>query len=218
MDQISRYRQLRKTCGGQAIAELAVCLIVMLVLMLGVLLISALTQVNVTNAIASRTETDRHLRSGSGKGSAVYIERWSYGGNPQIKGFEKGIPFTADDKPVTGGGAAGQIYLDQLHAMHPDEDGGSMDVRTMGGNSTGYLPDGYNQPRVVANFSGDLFLNAANLRGGSSEVTDPLAEKSFKSLKEAYKNLFGFQSARVEDTTYLPAKPEVALPESATGK
>ena len=59
---LRKILQKRILQGGQAISELAVCLVALLIVLLGFLLLSTLSQEGVTNVIASRQDADKNAR------------------------------------------------------------------------------------------------------------------------------------------------------------
>lgn len=200
----STIRRKRTAQGGQAIAEMAVCLIALMVVLLGFLLVSSLSHENVTNAILSRQQADKHFRnSQSSVGSQEKnIAYWNYG--------DRGIPFNGDDKPVTSTSRGGGDFFGELV-----DNNGRFDFRTAGGN--GWLPDEYNPLRKLQ--QSDLLLDAANLTAGTYSENDPLEKRGLSSLKSAFRNLLGVKgSFQMTDHTFMPQKATVTLPEHATGQ
>lgn len=200
-------RKLRKRCSGQAIPELAVCLVALLIVLLGYLLLSSLTLENVDNVIKAREKADRNARRG-GKISASEarnIVSWDYG--------EKGIAFTGNDKPRSRQDASGLNFIRELSTVpEPPGSARSFDLTAATPNSYGYLPVDHN---ATVNLSLlNLFLNAANLSAGKASENNPLEKRGCGSLREAFQNLFGIRSFRLKDTVFLPAQPSIARPEN----
>lgn len=199
---IRQIRERRKTQSGQALAELAVCLIALLVLLLGFFLISALTMGNVENVIDAREEADKRARDGTlGGESAQNISHWSYG--------NRNIPFTADDVPVTQSDALGAAYLNELNIP-----GRNFNLASAGGSAKEYLQTYYNP---VPNISAvNVFLHAANLSAGTTKITDPLKKRNLANLREAFERMFGVTNFEIEDTVFIPARATVPDPETVT--
>jgi len=198
---LKQLRNMRRREGGQAIAELAVCLIGLLICLLAYFLISAVTQENVENVIESRVIADRSVRKGGtgGDGSAENIAEWNYG--------NRDIPFTKDDTVKTGASTDGPVFTTELQAEN-------IDLTTLRG--TDYMPSCYNHAYGLS--MSKIFLNAADLVEGTATESDPLGKRSLTSLKDAFKSMFGVRSFFLSDNTCMPAKPIVPLPENATGQ
>ena len=201
---INRLRQRRSPEGGQAIAEMAVCLIALMAVILGFLLVSTLAHENVSNVILSRQEADKNFRNSqsSSVGKVENIAQWNYG--------ERGVPFNNDDTPVLNGNRSGEHFSRELI-----DNSGKFDFRTAGGN--GWLPDEYNALRSLQ--VGNMMVDAANLSAGVATESDPLAKRGLNSLKEAFRNILGVNGTfQLTDYTFMPVKPDVTEPEQATGE
>ncbi len=198
-------REKRKKQGGQALAELAVCLIAVVVCFLGILLVGAVSQARVSNVIESRSDADANqMNSNAVQSHAQNISYWDYGGKQDIR--MPAVPFTADDRPVLEGNSRDDVFVNQLR-----DNTGTFALDQAGGGGKDYLRDEYNAARQ---FSGSpLFLTAAELIRGVSDKNDPLAEKNLSALKIAAGNIFKIRSFQITDETYLPKKATVPLPE-----
>lgn len=197
-----QIRKRKKTQGGQALAELAVCLVALMVLLLGFFLISALTMGNVENVIDAREEADQRARDGTlGGESAQNISHWSYG--------NRNIAFTADDTPVTQSDVAGVFYLSELNAADRN-----FDLAAAGGASKEYLQSHYNPATNISVVN--VFLHAANLSAGTTKITDPLEKRNLSNLREAFNRMFGVTNFSIEDTVFIPAKATVPDPETVS--
>ncbi len=199
----SMIRNRRRRQSGQAIAELAVCLVVLIVCFLGILLTAAISRERVNNVILSRTDADDRRQSLNlyGHYEGTSIQRWDYGGNDEI-GLPA-VPFTADDRKVTGD-QNDSSFFDQLQ----DNTGNFV----LGQVDTSSIPFATNAARLM---TAPLYLSAAGLLRGASSNDDPL-EEHFKELKAAVNNLFGISSFSMSDETFLPGRAAVPLPEEQT--
>ncbi len=206
--KISRLKlllQKRTRQGGQAIAELAVCLIGLLVILLGFLLLSSLSQEGVTNVITARQNADKNARNGqssSGNSNATAnISHWNYG--------SRGIPFNQDDMPVKSSNTGGEVFFNQL-----TDNSGKFNL-TSAGNGT-WMPEYYNPLKKLQ--QDDILLDAANLTVGAASEKDPLGKRGLKSLKQSIRNILGVRADfKLTDQVFMPEKADVLLPEEATG-
>lgn len=200
--KLSRIRQCRKTQNGQALAELTVCLIALMVVLLGFFLISALTMGNVENVIDAREEADKRAREGTlGGENAQNISHWAYG--------NRNIAFTADDTPVTQSDAYGAKFLEILRI--PGED---FTLTSAGGSGKEYLQIHYNPVPDIS--AVNVFLSAANLTAGTTKITDPLERRNLSNLQEAFNRVFGITDFSIVDTVFMPARVTVPDPETVT--
>lgn len=193
-------RKIRRRCSGQAIPELSVCLVALLIVLLGYLLISSLVLENVDNVIAARERADRNARRGTPpSGEEQNILSWDYG--------EKGIAFTGNDKPrLVRIDSSGLNFTQEL-----TDHSGIFSLPAATPNSTGCLPNDYNKTTNLSPLN--LFLHAANLTCGKAAENDPLGKRGLGSLKESFKNFFGIRSFLLTDTVFLPARPSIVRPE-----
>lgn len=205
ISHLKQILQKRTRQGGQAIAELAVCLMGLLVILLGFFLLSTLSQEGVTNVIAARQDADKNAQNGQsslgGGNTMANISHWDYG--------SRGIPFNRDDSPVKSTSTGGAVFFSQL-----TDHSGKFDFRTAG---NGYwLPEYYNPLKSLQ--QDDILLDAANLTAGVSSEKDPLGKRGLESLKKSARNILGVRADfEVFDIVFMPEKVEVPLPEEATG-
>ena len=205
---ISRLKsilQKRSRQGGQAIAELTVCLIGLMVVLVGFLLLSTLSQESVTNVIAARQDADKNARNSQssvgGSKNKTTISHWNYG--------ERGIPFTQNDQPVKSTNTGGEKFFSQLI-----DNSGKFNLKTAG-NGT-WMPEYYNPLKKLQ--QDKIMLDAANLTIGTANENDPLGKHGLESLKQPVKNILGVRSIEMSDMAFMPKKAIVPLPEEATGK
>ncbi len=183
--------------GGQALAELCVCLIGLIVVILAYFLISALTSVNVDNVIDARETADRIARgsgSSAGKNDAKSIVDWDYG--------NRDIPFTKDDTPILASGMDGLVFITELQ-----DNTGEFNLTSVGSVNDGFLIPDYNASKNLS--PGDIFLDAANLASGTATETDPLGKRGLTNLKGAFKKFFGVSSFEMSDTVFIPVKANI---------
>lgn len=182
-----------KSQSGQAITELAVCLIAIMSVVLGFMLVSALSIESVRNALTARAKADANAVSGVlSSDQGTHIIDWNYGAD--------NIPFTQDDIPNTTFMSDGDYFAEQMIAM--DEKTGL----TFTPSDTSISSDN--------NFTSDLssvnlFLFAADLSAGKGVQNDPLKERGLVDMEKAIRNLFGVWDFRLEDTAYIPARAEI---------
>lgn len=197
--------QKRSRQGGQAIAELAVCLMGLLVVLLGFLLLSTLSQEGITNVIAARQDADKNARNGQssvgGSNTLANISHWNYG--------ERGIPFNRDDIAVKSTNTSGAVFFNQLI-----DNSGKFNFKTAGNGD--WLPEYYNPLKKLQ--QDNILLDAANLTVGISTEKDPLGKRGLESLKQSARNILGVRADfAVTDVAFMPEKATVPLPEEATG-
>lgn len=196
-----RFYRRKRAIRGQAISELVVCLIGVLIVILGYLLISALSLENVDNLIRAREEADVSARSRTSGWAGKNIGVWDYGA--------RNIPFTQDDVAEDETIADSSAFAGELV-----DNGGTFNLLTASANSYGYLPSDYNASSSLSFIN--MMLNAANLAGGSANESDPLGKRGLDSLKDAIRNMFGTAQFQITDTVYIPVAPNVRDPESIT--
>lgn len=191
---ISEWKSRIRLQGGQAVVELAVCIVALIIVLLGYFLVSAVTLENVKNTMIARTKADENSRKGlnSSSGAAENILRWDYGNHD--------LPFTYDDKPSKGYSSDGSPFYPEIPTQEVLDK----------------VPDSFN---VIDSLSmTNLFLNAADLSEGTSKVNDPLEKRGLESLRHSFKNVFGVDSFQLKDSVFIPAAVSVPLPENNTGQ
>ena len=185
-----RIRTRRKTacrCSGQAIVEMAVCLVAILAVLGGFLLISGLGLENIQNAIRSREAVDQKARDGIVSSSGRLIRSWSYG--------DDGILFTRDDT-VSEWTPEVNSFLSELKDETEPLD----------------LKDSSAFPHIppANNFAADLsaarlFLSAAGLTAAKITESDPLAKRNLSSFRSLIKALIANPDFSLEDNAFMPA-------------
>ncbi len=201
---LRKILQKRILQGGQAISELAVCLVALLIVLLGFLLLSTLSQEGVTNVIASRQDADKNARGSvtsiGGSSTLENISHWDYG--------DRGVPFNRDDTPIKSSNNNGSTFFNQLTDNY-----GRFNFKTAGKGF--WLPEYYNPLKRLQ--QNDILLNAANLTVGISSEKDPLGKRGLEALKSAARNLLGVRADfEVTDYTFMPEKADVPLPEEVS--
>jgi hypothetical protein len=178
-------RGLRRGESGQAFAELAVSLVAILAAFVGFLLVAALGTDRVSTLIRAREEADMKSSGGISSQGGESIRYWDYG--------EDEIPFTTDDRAVTGSAGDGALFMRQL------------------ADNTGHvmLSNPPSASSLDSDFSAlqdsNLFVNAASLASGDAGTSNTLRDHNLGSLENAAHWLFGIKGTRVEDTVYMPA-------------
>lgn len=185
-------RTLRKTgsrCSGQAIVEMTVCLVAILIVLGGFLLITGLGLENIHNAIRSRETVDQKARDGIVSSSGRMIRSWSYGSD--------GILFTRDDR-VSEWSPDVNIFLSELKDETEPLD----------------MKDSHVFPHISTsnNFAGSLsaarlFLSAAELTSAKITESDPLAKRNLSSFRSLIKALIANPDFSLEDNAFMPTWP-----------
>ncbi len=190
----------RHTERGQAIAELTVCLILLLAVLLGFFFIATVTNENVSNAIAAREDADRSSRNGSVPltSHAKNISTWDYGGLD--------IPFTNNDIPREYSGTDANAFIGEL-----SDHSGQVQLTHA---TDDFISQQYNSTGSLSHMR--MFLNAARLANGTASESDPLGKHGLDSLKGGLKRLLGVGEIHLIDRAYMPAKPDVPEPQLVT--
>lgn len=181
-----------RCCSGQAIVEMAVCLVAILAVLGGFLLITGLGLENIHNAIRSREAVDQKARDGIVSNSGRMIRSWNYG--------KDGILFTRDDK-VSEWSPDANVFLTELK-----DDTEPLDMK-----------DSRTFPHIASshNFAGSLspaglFLPAAELTSAKITESDPLAKRNLASFRSLIKALIANTDFTLEDNAFMPAGPVVS--------
>ena len=182
-------RGLRRGESGQAFAELAVSLfLIILPAFVGFLLVAALASDRVSTLIRAREAADMKSSGGVSSQGGESIRYWDYGADE--------IPFTTDDHAVLGSAGDGALFKRQLV-----DNTGKLTL------SNPSLPF---DSEFASLQDSNMFVNAASLATGDARTTDSLREHNLGSLEYAVKWLFGVNGTRVEDTVYMPAHKDLA--------
>lgn len=176
--------------SGQAIVELAVSIVVLMLVMLAVMFFAVVGKESVKNLVRAREKADeRALSSVSGSTSAENIRRWDYGDDE--------IPFTADDKAVGGSGENGEYFVSQTVAVDPDEPNMTLDLRRGGPDENNFIGD------LPAS---SLFLFAAELTEGKETMNDPLGENELDDLEPGMDFVGLSGGIKLKDVVFLPVR------------
>ena len=162
---------------GQAIAEFVICLIAILFVFLGVLAMGVLSMESVACLIGARSDAD----------VASALE-WDRGPD--------GIPFTADDEPVTGMGS--ESFARNFDTREDVVEGTESVPMTL----AELAKNGYADGRAGET----TFLAAANLNGYTHTETDPLSKRGLPELQNMLRRIVGGGKFVLKDTVFIPAK------------
>lgn len=175
---------------GQAIAEFVVCLIAILFVFLGVLAMGVLSMESVSCLIGARSDADVASALGSSVGGSApeQILEWDRGPD--------GIPFTADDEPVTGMGS--ESFARNFNTREDVVEGTESVPMTL----AELAKNGYADGRAGET----TFLAAANLNGYTHTETDPLSKRGLPELQNMLRRIVGGGKFVLKDTVFIPAK------------
>lgn len=181
------FKSLHNDEKGQAIAEMAVCMIAIMAVFLGVVFAFAIGSTNIHNLINCRAEADRYAYSQvyeSSEGTeGMQIKTWNEGNDERM--------FTNDDEAVPGADYDPELFIGQLQTGDVD------------------LVNGLDAEQTPNNFAADLsgvgavFLESANLTVGS-EISDPYDEMQLEDLRGAFSTLFFSSDLIVKNSVYMP--------------
>ena len=172
-----------KSERGQAIIELALAMVAIMVVFLGIIFAYALGKLNVEGIVECRGTADDYAGNGTPGNSGQPILTWREGKDGRI--------FTNDDEAQAGGETDGQTYVDELKSDSID------------------LVTGFNHPYVHHNFatetlgSNSLFLNMANLTSFRT-VSDPYDIDELSDLQGAFSSLIYNSDLTVENSAFMP--------------
>ena len=180
----------RRSRRGQAIVEMAVCLVAILAVIGGFLLITGLGLENIQNAIRAREDADQQSRDGIVTASSGRVIRnWDYG--------QDGTLFTRDDR-ATDWSPDVSVFLTELKDETDPFD----------------MKDGTVFPHISAdrNFAanlspGRLFLAAAELASVRKTETDPLGKRNLTSFRGLIRSLITNPDFTLEDSAAMPVSP-----------
>lgn len=179
----------RRSGSGQAIAEMAVCLVAILAVVGGFLLITALGLENVQNAIRTREAVDQRARDGIATSSGRLIRNWNYGTD--------GILFTRDDAAVSWSPEEDVFFSELKDETEP------LDMK-----DKSVFPHISPQNNFAVSLAqGKLFLEAADLASAKVTESDPLSKRNLSSFKNLIKTLISNSDFTLEDRAFMPASP-----------
>ena len=179
----------KKHCRGQAVTEMMACLIGICFVILGMLFVSVVGSKGVRNILEARKDAESNIVHGSGSASGQSIGVWF---NIEA-GQGDGLYFTADDSSTRGNAGNPAFFRKELISTN-----GDFDIPALAGKrkTENYIPFSLeNNP---------LFLRAADLKEGSSTLTDPLGDKNLFDLKRALGKFGLGTEITIQDKLYLP--------------
>jgi uncharacterized protein (UPF0333 family) len=187
------YAGMKKAEEGQALTEMAVMLIAVMVVFLGLIFAYAIGKKNISSMI------DCYGKAGDNAYNNVYdnpgtqILTWSAGPDERM--------YTNDDVPVTGGDDNPQLFRDQFISND-----GKVDLN--GSFHPEYIKENF-VPHITAGSS--IFHTAANLTS-ASESYDIYEIKEVNDLKEAFSYLIFSSDVIVENSAFMPMLRPVDAP------
>lgn len=188
MKHYQNWKRNRKGQQGQALTELVISLVGILIVISGFLLIAALGAENVSVSIKARENADARSRNGlllTSSGST--IKTWSAGKDK--------LHFTKDDKASNVADSTADVFPEQL------KDNEQQLYLT----SNLYLKEIPANNNFALNLeSSRLFLNAATLGHHSESEDNPLGKRKLDSLKELIRSLITKKEFHLEDTVFMP--------------
>ena len=164
-----RINSKTKNESGQAIAEMCIGLIAVMIVFLGIFFISSLGIDNVRTLISARESADRGVYSSS----PSRITEVKYG--------DDGIPFTGDDVYLTGGVQSAAAFQDTLSGENTTVDPFNDDKLK-------------NLPLVRAVQQDPIYLSAAGIKGSKGQQPDFLQTLEELRLMTPLKTFFGIES------------------------
>ncbi len=199
---------------GQAIVEMCVCLIPILVILLGMIFVSGLGISNIRALVQAKGNAELASRAQNaigGSGDNIYC--WDYGDPDDADNEGDGYPFTADDKIRTfynNGSEYGTeaLITEQLNNSEHSVSRDSNDYYFMPTTSLVSIDNNY-----------DTMVTAANLVEGradnnfNSVFTLDSNTESTRDLKFSFTHLFGVEVDDLDlremraNTVYYPALP-----------
>lgn len=168
---------------GQAIVELTVAIVGIMVVFLGVLFAFALGQMNVDSIIECRGTADTFAAHGVLNDSGRPINHWEAGKDDHS--------FTNDDEAVLGASYDSQQFVGELTSDSVD------------------LVNGFSYNYVQHNFAADLnglsslFLGMADMTS-YKVITDPYEVDELESLRGIFSSLIYDSDLKVENSVYMP--------------
>ena len=173
---------------GQALTELVVCLIPIILIFSGVILIAVLGRANVQNTIQARSQAE--LGRQTEKEEPMQISDWDYG--------KDRIPYTSDDQPLTNARfylAAGDF--DTEKDTVPGKYTENVDLQNV-------FDGGY-----LSNLPGRVnFTQAANLTGAKLTVRDTLSKNKMQFFARMFQIHLKSQNIEIKDSVFMPETKE----------
>ena len=178
--------------SGQAIVEMAVCLVAILVVIGGFLLISGLSLENIQNVIRSREAVDQQARSGVLSSSGRLIRTWNCG--------EDGVLFTRDDTASEWTPDSNTFLSELKDETEP------LDLK-----DSSVFPHLSASRNFAENLSAErLFLSAAELSSAKITESDPLGKRNLSSFRSLIRALITDPDFSLEDSAFMPSHPVIS--------
>lgn len=206
---------------GQAIVEMCVCLIPILVVLLGMIFISGLGISNIRAFIEAKGNAELASRSANALGGAGNnIHHWDYGEDED----EDSYPFTADDQPVDFQQAGSEYGTETLMDLQLNMVQNSESLTGEENSEYIFMPTAL-VPYASNNFSQNLpdtMLAAADLVAGTADSnfnnvftldSNHMNADEIKSINFSFTHLFGIEIDDIDlrnmraNTVYYPALP-----------
>ncbi|MFA6713893.1 MAG: hypothetical protein WCS27_00855 [Victivallaceae bacterium] len=205
--------------AGQAVIEMCVCLIPILVILLGMIFISGLCISNIRAFVSAKGNAELLSRSNNmngGEGDNIFC--WDYGEGED----EDSYPFTADDQPVyltqVGDESSVQTLVDAL--LNESVDSEAVESGEYAFLSVASLP--YITDNNFAQSLPDSMLSAAELVSGKANSSvgnvftvssDEFSSDEINSMGATFSWLFGLETGDINlrnmraNTVYYPVIP-----------
>ena len=169
--------------SGQAIAEMTIALIAIMVVFLGVIFAFAIGKANIETLLDCRGEADGYAANGAAGDAGRPIMTWQTGGDERM--------YTNDDEAVVGTNDNSDLFRGELRSDEVD------------------LVSGFSKSYVKHNFAADiadysmLFLRMANLTSYEKSV-DPATEAGIEELKGGFQSLIYPSDLVVRNAVFMP--------------
>lgn len=176
-------KQILSDEKGQAIAEMAVCMIAIMAVFLGVIFAYAIGSTNIDNLIACRASADNYAYCQVYGEGGRQILTWNEGNDERL--------FTNDDEAQIGTNDEPEIFKGELQSENVD------------------LVNSFGEGYVQNNFAGDLadinaiFLSSADLTSYSIQ-SDPYETMNLEDLKGTFSTLFLNSDLIINNSVYMP--------------
>jgi hypothetical protein len=168
---------------GQAIVEMAVCMVAIMVVFLAVIFAFAIGSTNIDNLLTCRGNADNYSYSQVYGGASQQINTWTEGIDGRM--------YTNDDVAETGTNDAPELFKGELKNDSVDL------VNSFGG--------GYVENNFAADFadSNAVFLTAADLTSYSL-LSDPYETMNIEDLRGAFSALLFSSDLYVYNSVHMP--------------
>lgn len=169
---------------GQAIAEMTVSMIAIMVVFLAVLFAFAIGSTNIDNLIECRGIADNYSYSQVYGGRGESILTWNAGGDGRM--------YTNDDVADVGTNDEAELFKGELQSESIDL------INNFGG-------EGYPKSNFAADLAGmdAVFLTSADLTSYSM-VSDPYEEMHLEDIRGAFASLIYSSNIFIKNTVFMP--------------